>query len=88
MLLLRQSSPQTHGDQDTARIMQLVLLATIPGVLSLTAFFGAGTLVNIILASAFAGKMAEQDPSDEPASELLNRIAQELDRLHDAGPRV
>ena len=33
-----------------------------------------------ILASAFAGKLAEQDPSDEPASDLLERITEENQR--------
>ena len=33
--------------------MQLVLLASIPGVLALTLSFGVGTLINIVLCSAF-----------------------------------
>lgn len=38
----------------TARVMQNVLLATVPGVIVLTHFFGFGTLVNIIWASILA----------------------------------
>ncbi len=48
MALVRVTSPHTHGPMSTARIMQSVLLATIPGVIALTHYFGFGTLVNII----------------------------------------
>jgi electron transport complex protein RnfD len=47
MPLLRISSPHAHGSTSTASIMRQVLLATLPGVLVLTHFFGFGTLVNI-----------------------------------------
>lgn len=47
MSLVRITSPHAHGPQRTARVMQKVLLATVPGVLVLTWFFGFGTLVNI-----------------------------------------
>jgi Na+-translocating ferredoxin:NAD+ oxidoreductase subunit D len=45
--LVRITSPHAHGSQRTARVMQKVLLATAPGVVALTWFFGFGTLVNI-----------------------------------------
>jgi electron transport complex protein RnfD len=54
MSLLWQSSPHTHARLGTAQIMQLVLLATLPGVAALVWFFGFGVLVNIVLACAFA----------------------------------
>lgn len=38
----------------TARVMRLVLLATIPGLLALTWFFGFGTLMNVLWASITA----------------------------------
>lgn len=47
MALLKVTSPHTTRPLDTQRVMQLVLLATIPGVLALTNYFGWGTLVNI-----------------------------------------
>lgn len=47
MPLLRISSPHAHGSTSTASIMRQVLLATLPGILVLTHFFGFGTLVNI-----------------------------------------
>lgn len=57
MALMRITSPHAHGAMSTARVMQNVLLATIPGIIVLTHFFGFGTLVNIvwgcILALAF-----------------------------------
>ena len=54
MALLRVTSPHAHGPLSTARVMQYVLLATLPGVVVLTVFFGFGTLVNIIWAGALA----------------------------------
>ena len=38
----------------TSRVMQNVLLATIPGIIVLTHFFGFGTLVNIAWGSLVA----------------------------------
>jgi electron transport complex protein RnfD len=54
MALLRVTSPHAHGPMSTPRVMQEVLLATIPGVLVLTHFFGPGILVNIAWACAVA----------------------------------
>ncbi|MEP5569946.1 MAG: electron transport complex subunit RsxD [Halioglobus sp.] len=54
MALMRITSPHTHGPMSTRRVMQNVLLATVPGVVVLTHFFGFGTLVNIIWASILA----------------------------------
>lgn len=44
------SSPYTHNQRQTSRIMLLVLLAAIPGIATQLWFFGWGTLVQIILA--------------------------------------
>lgn len=38
----------------TAGIMQTVLVATVPGIVALTWFFGPGTLVNIVVGGALA----------------------------------
>ena len=48
------SSPHALGSNRTRSIMLQVLLATLPGVLLLTWFFGWGTLINILLAGSFA----------------------------------
>ena len=48
------SSPQVRAGLTTARVMQQVLLATVPGILVLTHFFGFGTLVNILWGSGVA----------------------------------
>ena len=54
MALMRLTSPHAHGPMSTQRVMQSVLLATIPGVIVLTHFFGFGTLVNILWGSVVA----------------------------------
>ena len=54
MALMRVTSPHAHGPLSTAAVMRTVLLATVPGVLALTWFFGFGTLVNIAVACAMA----------------------------------
>jgi electron transport complex protein RnfD len=41
------TSPHAHGPLSTGSVMRMVLLATLPGVVALTHFFGFGTLVNI-----------------------------------------
>ena len=54
MALLRITSPHGHGPLSTAQVMQSVLLATIPGVIALTWFFGPGTLLNILFGGLVA----------------------------------
>ncbi len=54
MSLMRVTSPHAHGPLSTAAVMRLVLLATLPGVIVLTQFFGFGTLVNIAWACIVA----------------------------------
>lgn len=48
------SSPHTHHQRDTKNIMQWVILATVPGFLALSYFFGWGTLINVLLAGTTA----------------------------------
>lgn len=50
MSFMRASSPHTQNANTTAKVMQQVLLATVPGALALSVFFGPGTLLNIALA--------------------------------------
>ncbi len=47
MSLLSVTSPHAHGAKPVERVMQTVLLATLPGVAALTWFFGPGTLINM-----------------------------------------
>jgi Na+-translocating ferredoxin:NAD+ oxidoreductase subunit D len=47
MALMRISSPHAHASLSTARVMQYVLLATVPGLIALISFFGFGVLVNV-----------------------------------------
>ena len=54
MALLNITSPHTSGPLDTGKVMQLVLIATIPGVLALHWHFGWGVLINIVWASIAA----------------------------------
>lgn len=48
------TSPHGHSPLKTSRVMQLVLVATVPGLIALTWQFGWGSLINIILASVTA----------------------------------
>lgn len=48
------SSPYTHNQRQTSRIMLIVLLAAMPGIAAQWWFFGWGTLFQIVLASASA----------------------------------
>lgn len=48
MALRQQSSPHARGARPTSRVMLWVILATIPGLLAQTVFFGWGNLINVI----------------------------------------
>ncbi|MCR8923926.1 RnfABCDGE type electron transport complex subunit D [Dasania sp. GY-MA-18] len=54
MSLLNVSSPHAHRPLSTATVMQLVLLATLPGIAALSLFFGWGTLLNLAIAIPLA----------------------------------
>jgi electron transport complex protein RnfD len=54
MALLIVSSPHASGPLTTARLMQWVLLATVPGILALSNFFGWGTVINVLWACLVA----------------------------------
>lgn len=54
MSMIHASSPHTHGATSTARIMQLVVLALLPGLFASLWFFGWGVLINIVLAALTA----------------------------------
>ena len=45
---IRQSSPHKLGLNSTQRVMSLLILATLPGLLAQTVFFGWGTVVNVL----------------------------------------
>jgi len=53
--MLRQiTSPHARGSFGTSRLMLEVLLATVPGIVVLTYFYGWGVLINLLLASVLA----------------------------------
>jgi len=54
MALITLSSPHHHSLSKTSRIMALVLLATLPGLAVQSYFYGYGTLINLVWASALA----------------------------------
>jgi Na+-translocating ferredoxin:NAD+ oxidoreductase subunit D len=54
MALLHITSPHTHKATNTHDVMKWVLIATLPGIVALTFFFGWGTLINLLLASLTA----------------------------------
>lgn len=53
-MLSQISSPHAHQAFSTSRLMLEVVLATLPGVVVLSYFFGWGTLINLIWASILA----------------------------------
>lgn len=63
------SSPYTHNQRQTSRIMMLVTLAAVPGIAVQIGFFGWGTVVQLLLgvlsaigAEAMALKLRKQAP--------------------------
>ncbi|MEH6445127.1 MAG: electron transport complex subunit RsxD [Oceanospirillaceae bacterium] len=54
MAFIKITSPHVQRPTKTADIMRLVIIATLPGLIAMTFFFGWGTLVNVVLASATA----------------------------------
>ena len=50
MALINLSSPHHHSFNSTSKIMAWVLLATLPGLLAQTYWFGYGTLINLVWA--------------------------------------
>lgn len=48
------TSPHAHASQNTSKVMQLVVWATVPGLIALTYHFGWGSLINVVLATATA----------------------------------
>lgn len=53
MAFIRVTSPHTHAVSRTSAVMQTVLLATLPGIAVMVAYFGVGVLTNLLLASVF-----------------------------------
>lgn len=54
MSLITVTSPHAHGPASTQRVMRDVALGTLPGIATLTWFFGWGTLVNLAIAITVA----------------------------------
>jgi len=54
MALVQQSSPHAHNARPTSRVMLWVIIATLPGLLAQTLFFGWGNLINVIWCVALA----------------------------------
>lgn len=67
------SSPYTHNQRQTSRIMMLVLLAALPGIVAQLWFFGWGTLLQIVLAaiSAIAAEAAVLKLRKQPVAPIL-----------------
>lgn len=54
MMLRQQTSPHARGAMPTSRVMLWVILATLPGLVAQTLFFGWGNLVNVLWCVAIA----------------------------------
>ena len=77
VLETREPSARYLAEVQPALVRQFELLATAPG--------GVARLRELILALAVQGNVVQQDPGDEPASELLRRIRSERTALVAAG---
>jgi len=54
MAFMKLSSPHASRAGDTGDVMKQVIFACVPGLIALSYFFGPGSLLNVILASATA----------------------------------
>jgi len=54
MALINASSPHIASKNDTGQMMLQVLLATLPGLLALTLYFGWGSIINCLIAATVA----------------------------------
>ncbi|WP_163835024.1 electron transport complex subunit RsxD [Spartinivicinus ruber] len=54
MSLIRMSSPHTHSQNQSTKVMQWVLIALLPGILANCYFFGYGVLINLAWATVIA----------------------------------
>ncbi|AFU98687.1 electron transport complex subunit RsxD [Simiduia agarivorans] len=54
MALMRITSPHATGSNRTQKVMLTVCLATLPGLLAMTWFFGVGPIINVVLAGLYA----------------------------------
>jgi len=54
MAFIRITSPHAHNTNTTRQVMTLVILATLPGFITLSYFFGWGTFVNLLIACSSA----------------------------------
>lgn len=77
MPMIRLSSPHAHSQISTAGIMQQVLLACLPGILTLSWFFGIGILQNLLLAclSALAAEALVMKLRNRPLTSLTDYSA-------------
>ncbi len=54
MAFMQMTSPHAHRPGNTGHVMKLVILATLPGLITLSYFFGPGTLINVFTAGIMA----------------------------------
>lgn len=54
MAFMKMTSPHTTRAGDTGDVMKQVILACVPGLITLSYFFGPGTLINVVMASITA----------------------------------
>ena len=54
MALLNITSPHAYSPKSTADVMKLVIIATLPGFICMSWFFGWGTFINIVIAAITA----------------------------------
>lgn len=73
MAFVQQSSPHAHKARPTSKVMLWVILATLPGLLAQTLFFGWGNLINVAwcVAIALASEAAILKLRSKPVAVVL-----------------
>ncbi|AZT83507.1 electron transport complex subunit RsxD [Marinobacter sp. NP-4(2019)] len=73
MALAQQSSPHARKARSTSRLMLWVIMATVPGLLAQTIFFGWGNLINVVwcIAVALAAEAAMLSIRKKPLAFFL-----------------
>ena len=81
-------APRAEWTEIVSRARTALNVVEMVGALFSSARGRFGQLEATVLAKAFRGELVPQDPSDEPASVLLDRIKSERKKREEAEPKT